>query len=635
MLAVLLMFLFTGTYSQPVIEGYKVYYGDLHNHCNVSDGTGTIDDAYNYAKNVSQLDFFSLADHANLISSSEWTQIKNVANAYNQDSVFTAFYGFEWTTYLSYGHVTVINSDDYCSNSGSTANFSGLLNWVSSRNCIAFFNHPGWEFYTYYEFNHFTDSPSPKFVGMELWNTQDGFSKYYYNDGFYGNDGNKGYFDEALIRHWKIGAAGGDDNHTANWGNVKPWRTGVLAMAKTRTDILNAYQSKRIFSTLDKTLVLSLKVNGFMMGSTMLGGNWNAVVNAYDLENELFTKVELLKNGAVIYSTIPNLTHPILTIPVTCTDGDYIYARVKEADGDEAISSPVFISGMAQPPLVSITTPVSGSSFVAGSDISIAANASDPDGSIMNVMFYSNNTMLGQDNSAPYSLVWPCDVAGTYMIYAKAYDNYGLMTVSDSVQITVQPDIPLDKILNLELLIQGLCDASGMMTEVMDATGMHWGDSIADKITVELHDASNYAVIVHTVSDVVLHTDGTAILSIPAQFNGNYYLTVKHRNSIETVSMLPVSFAADLIAYDFTDLASKAFGNNLVHLPCGKWAIYAGDISQDGIVDSGDMIIVDNGASTFSTGYLPDDCNGDGIIDSSDMLLVDNNNRLFIIALTP
>jgi hypothetical protein len=69
---------------------------------------------------------------------------------------------------------------------------------------------------------------------MELWNKNDAFSTYYYNDGYYTNDGNKGYFDEANVRDWKIGAAGANDNHSGTWGTENNYRLAVLATAKTK-----------------------------------------------------------------------------------------------------------------------------------------------------------------------------------------------------------------------------------------------------------------------------------------------------------------------------------------------------------------------------------------------------------------
>jgi hypothetical protein len=424
--------------GQPVIGGFNVYYGSLHNHTNVSDGTGTPTQAYAYARDNAHLDFFGLAEHANMMTSSEWTLVKNAANSYNQDGVFAAFYGFEWTTFLSYGHVAVINTDDYCSNTSSTANFSGLLNWLNARNGIAFFNHPGWESTAFLEFNKFSNTPSDKFVGMELWNDKDGFGKYYYNDGYYSNDGGRGYFDEALARGWKIGAAGSDDNHTSTWGTATNYRVGVLANSLSRTEILNAFLARRFFATIDKNISLSFKINGAEMGSTVTGGACNIVIQASDADNELFSAFTLIKNGAVYKTWLSPLTVQPVSENITCNGGDYFYVRVTQMDGNEAISSPVFISGIVNtPPTVSITNPLNGTSFAEGGIITISASAADADGSINRVEFYQGTLLLGTDTSSPYEIQWSGAAAGSYVLTAIAYDNLGASTTSAQVNITI------------------------------------------------------------------------------------------------------------------------------------------------------------------------------------------------------
>lgn len=425
--------------AQPSINGYNVYYGSLHNHSNVSDGQGTPAEAYNYAKNTAHLDFFGLADHSTFMTSSQYTSIKNAANTYNENNVFAAFYGFEWTSFGSYGHVAVINTDDFCT-SITTTTFSGLLSWVNARTGIAFFNHPGWETTATKEFNHFTNTPSDKFVGMELWNDHDGFSKYYYNDGYYSNDGNKGYYDEALIRGWKTGAAGADDNHTATWGTATDFRVGVLATSLSRTEILNAFKARRFFSTTDKNISLSFRINGSEMGSTVTGGTWSPVMEAVDGDGESFTEVALMKNGVQVGYWTNVGSHPMFTTsgPITCANGDYLYFRVKQTDGGEAISSPIFISGSAnQPPVVAISSPVNGATFNEGETIVISATASDPDGTVSKVEFYQGTTKLGESTVSPYQYSWINVPAGSYSLTAKAHDNLGAITTSAAVNITV------------------------------------------------------------------------------------------------------------------------------------------------------------------------------------------------------
>ncbi len=333
-----------GIDAQPSIGGYKVYYGLLHNHCEFSDGEGTADQAYQSAQVNGHLDFFSLSDHSYMISASEWAATKAAAEKYNQPGIYTTFWGFEWTNSIE-GHVTVTGSNEYVSTTGSTKHFAGLSQWVDQHDCIAFFNHPGHTDGKHKEFVHFTTPPSDKFVGMELWNNTKRFERYYYNDGYYWGDGNLSYYDEALVRGWKIGAGGSEDSHTGGWGTITDSRMAVLATANTREDLMSAMKARRFFSTYDKNMALSFKIDGNEMGSTIREGLYDVLIQASDADHEVFTKIELLRNGAVIHTWVTSATDPVISFKLNCFDKEYYYIRVKQADGDEAISSPIWISG--------------------------------------------------------------------------------------------------------------------------------------------------------------------------------------------------------------------------------------------------------------------------------------------------
>lgn len=336
-----------GMFGASSAMAYNVYYGHLHNHSNVSDGTGTPAQAYAYARDTAGLDFFSLADHAEQISSTEWTTIKSTADSYNDDGDYVALWGFEWS-HSTYGHVTVIGTSDYCSSGSSATNtFPELVTWLNSRSGVAFFNHPGRQDSTGQEFSHFATTPSDKFVGMELFNKADDFDTYYYNDGYYTNDGSKSFFDEALSRGWDIGAAGGDDNHSATWGTATNYRLAVLATEKTRAGIMEALNARRMFSTLDKNLTLSFTLAGAEMGSVLDPATHALRIEANDGNGETFATVQLIKNGAVAQTWNPNQAHPIITGSVIASAGDYYYVKVTQQDGDEAISSPISMTGEA------------------------------------------------------------------------------------------------------------------------------------------------------------------------------------------------------------------------------------------------------------------------------------------------
>ncbi|MFZ4706868.1 MAG: hypothetical protein ACOYMF_12755 [Bacteroidales bacterium] len=186
----------------------------------------------------------------------------------------------------------------------------------------------------------------------------------------------------------------------------------------------------------------------------------------------------------------------------------------------------------------------------------------------------------------------------------------------------------------VSLILEGLYNpALSAMNKAQKESGPAFSDSIADIVKIELHAANKPDSLVFS-SNTRVSVNGISQSDIPGRFSGNYFVVLKHRNSIETWSAVPVSFSSDVVLYDFTDAASKAFGNNL-KLINGKYSIYSGDINQDGIIDGGDMAPVENSSAVAAIGYLAEDANGDGLVDGGDMAIVDNNAAAAVSVITP
>ncbi|HEU5108879.1 MAG TPA: cellulose binding domain-containing protein, partial [Micromonosporaceae bacterium] len=100
----------------------------------------------------------------------------------------------------------------------------------------------------------------------------------------------------------------------------------------------------------------------------------------------------------------------------------------------------VTCGGANQSPAVTMTSPATGASFQAGSNIALAATASDTDGSVTQVQFFANNTPLGTDTTSPYTFNWQNVAAGNYVLTARATDNGGAFTTSAPVDVTVTPN---------------------------------------------------------------------------------------------------------------------------------------------------------------------------------------------------
>jgi hypothetical protein len=101
------------------------------------------------------------------------------------------------------------------------------------------------------------------------------------------------------------------------------------------------------------------------------------------------------------------------------------------------MGAPTWSAPPNKAPTVSVTTPTNGATFVAPATISISANASDSDGTILRVDFYQGTTLLGSRAAAPYAITWSGVAAGTYSLTAQAVDNIGAIKTSTPVSVTV------------------------------------------------------------------------------------------------------------------------------------------------------------------------------------------------------
>lgn len=157
---------------------------------------------------------------------------------------------------------------------------------------------------------------------------------------------------------------------------------------------------------------------------------------------------------------------------------------------------------------------------------------------------------------------------------------------------------------------------------------------VRDTMYVYLRNSSSPYSIVDTAR-AFLNQQGTATFTFTRADNViPYYIAVKHRNSLETWSSLPITFNTSQLSFDFTLGAHLAYGYNLV-LKGSKYCVYSGNVNNDGIIDASDLAIVDNDALNSSLGYVISDVNGDFFVDGSDLAIVDNNSYNFIGVIRP
>ena len=159
--------------------------------------------------------------------------------------------------------------------------------------------------------------------------------------------------------------------------------------------------------------------------------------NATDVDG-MVTRVNFYSNGTPIgYDT----TSPFSFSMNNVGPGNYeLSAQAVDNDSAASASSVVHVSVGAvanQPPTVQLTSPPDGATFAAPATITINANATDPDGTVMRVNFFRNGTLVGNDLTSPFSFTMNNVGPGNYELSAQAVDNDSATSASSIVNVTV------------------------------------------------------------------------------------------------------------------------------------------------------------------------------------------------------
>ncbi|MGG7056264.1 Ig-like domain-containing protein, partial [Nitrosomonas sp. ANs5] len=86
-----------------------------------------------------------------------------------------------------------------------------------------------------------------------------------------------------------------------------------------------------------------------------------------------------------------------------------------------------------QPPTVVLNSPATGETVAVNSLVTLSAQASDGDGTVMEVAFYVNGSAIGSATTEPYLADWIATEPGEYVLTAVAIDNMGASTTSEPV----------------------------------------------------------------------------------------------------------------------------------------------------------------------------------------------------------
>jgi alpha-tubulin suppressor-like RCC1 family protein len=160
-----------------------------------------------------------------------------------------------------------------------------------------------------------------------------------------------------------------------------------------------------------------------------------------------------------------------------------------------------------------------------------------------------------------------------------------------------------------------------------------------DWVLLELRDAADPTQIVWQKAALLL-SDGSiqdadnpypnkVRLDLPdgniVPSNGSYYLVVRHRNHLAIISNSPIPIINNGLSYDFTLSPQTAMGNNQLVQINNRYALKAGDIDGNGIINVTDFNILTTKMGTIGQ-YIGSDCDLNRVVTTSDFNLYGSNS---------
>jgi hypothetical protein len=333
--------------GHAVRSAYGDYRGFLHAHSYLSvdarNKGGTPTEAWTMARDQAGLDFMGITDHAEFLGETRWQQLRAEAAPFVQPGRFIALPGFEHSNPVM-GHYCVMNTTDFVS-ALQKVTVNAFYDWLEQRpHAVVTFNHPGSYDFLNIEFNHFALRPSLIDTVVATETMHSSLDQY-----AVGYGGEMSFYDEALLRGWRVGSVQAQDNHSPDYGIKNDTRTVVFAEELTTEGILDAYRKRRVYASEDRNLYLTFSTaDGHEMGSILDRGPRTFLVGFDDPDSEPFTRIDVYQNGHVTHTQSVATTSGTWAFDVPAADQDrHYYVQVTQADGDRAQSSPIWLTAAA------------------------------------------------------------------------------------------------------------------------------------------------------------------------------------------------------------------------------------------------------------------------------------------------
>ncbi len=310
----------------------QLYRGEVHSHTADSDGSGTVEQAMAYARDVGKVNYFAVTDHCCYLTLDDVMRQKAVADRYNEHGKFAALYGYEvgWGNEFGfYGHMNVLNHGKWFAPAASTTLPELYRQLVEHPDAVAMFNHPCDRWGNFGNFAHHTPEVDAQICLAEIKRAE--------FDGEYAL---------MLSRGWHVAPVANEDNHQMDW-TTKTNATGVvLAHSLTRENVLDAFRRGRAYSTMDNTMQIRYRMNGEWLGARLhRPKKLTADIEITTERAEGIGRVALVAEDNIVVASIDVGAKKKLSWNIELAPNfDYYYLKIMNGK-TYSVTSPVYVEG--------------------------------------------------------------------------------------------------------------------------------------------------------------------------------------------------------------------------------------------------------------------------------------------------
>ena len=274
-------------------EGLQPYYGDLHNHCNIGYGHGSVEDSFRNAR--LQLDFAAVTAHAHwpdipegeprldytvnyhrqgfARTRQEWQRFQQVVEAQNEPGCFATFLGFEWHS-MQYGdhHILYQGSQGEVLRVPTLEGMRLELRRLAEQGVEGLLipHHIGYKTgYRGINWETFDPQFSPVVEIMSMHGASESDRTSYPFLHTMGPRDGRSTYQYGLAQGKIAGVVGSTDHHSAHPGSYGHGRAGVWAHSLTRDGIWEAIKARRTCALTGDRIALAFALNGQPMGSLL------------------------------------------------------------------------------------------------------------------------------------------------------------------------------------------------------------------------------------------------------------------------------------------------------------------------------------------------------------------------------